>query len=300
MQNLPDLEAWAIFARVATTGSFAKAAETLGMSQPTVSKAIIRLERRLGTTLLYRTSRRISLTPIGQLVMERAKHIVREGELIEAETSAHSRAPKGLLRISAPMSFGIKYLAPLMPEFLARYPDVNLDLSFDDAVVDVVGGGFDVAIRIAAPEDSSMRTRNLCVIRRMLVTSPTYLAQRGPIGHPREIENHTCLCYASHSTSLSWRFKHASGEECNVTIDSRMRTNNAESLIPPLLAGMGMALQPEFVVADALARGDLVEVLPEWKIAQAYLSLVTPSRVIRPARVAALLDYLSESLPSAR
>lgn len=161
MQNLPDLEAWAIFARVATTGSFAKAAETLGMSQPTVSKAIIRLERRLGTTLLYRTSRRISLTPTGQLVMERAQHIVREGELIEAETSAHALAPKGLLRISAPMSFGLKYVAPLMPGFLARYPDVNLDVSFDDAVVDVMGGGFDVAIRIAAPEDSSMRAQSM-------------------------------------------------------------------------------------------------------------------------------------------
>ena len=299
MQNLPDLEAWAIFARVATTGSFAKAAETLGMTQPTVSKAIIRLERRLGTTLLYRTSRRVSLTPTGQLVMERAKHIVREGELIEAETSAHSRSPKGLLRLSAPMSFGLKYVAPLMPGFLARYPDVNLDVCFDDAVVDVVGGGFDVAIRIAAPEDSSVRSRNLCVIRRMLVASPTYLARHELIGHPREIESHTCLCYASHSTSLSWRFQHASGEECNVTVDSRMRTNNAESLIPALLAGMGMALQPEFVVADALARGELVEVLPEWKIAQIYLSLVTPPRVFRPARVAALLDYLSESLPSA-
>lgn len=299
MQNLPDLEAWAIFARVATTGSFAKAAETLGMSQPTVSKAIIRLERRLGTTLLYRTSRRISLTPTGQLVMERAQHIVREGELIEAETSAHALAPKGLLRISAPMSFGLKYVAPLMPGFLARYPDVNLDVSFDDAVVDVLGGGFDVAIRIAAPEDSSMRARNLCVIRRVLVASPAYLVQHGSIVHPREIEGHTRLCYASHSTALSWRFQHASGEECSVAIDGRMRSNNAESLIPALLAGMGMALQPEFVVADALARGELVEVLPEWKVAQIYLSLVTPSRVFRPARVAALLDYLSESLPSA-
>ncbi|MDR3095941.1 MAG: LysR family transcriptional regulator [Paraburkholderia sp.] len=298
MQNLPDLEAWAIFARVATTGSFAKAAETLGMSQPTVSKAIIRLERRLGTTLLYRTSRRISLTPTGQLVMERARNIVREGELIEAETTAHSRVPKGLLRISAPMSFGLKYVAPLMPGFLARYPDVNLDVSFDDAVVDVLAGGFDVAIRIAAPENSSMRARNLCVIRRMLVASPAYLAQHEPIIHPREIENHACFSYASHSAMLSWRFQHASGEECGVTIDSRMRTNNAESLIPALLAGMGMALQPEFVVAEALARGDLVEVLPEWKIAQIYLSLVTPSRVFRPARVAALLDYLSESLLS--
>lgn len=296
MPDLPDLEAWAIFARVATTGSFAKAAETLGMSQPTVSKAIIRLERRLGTTLLYRTSRRIALTPIGQLVMERARHIVREGELIEAETSAHSRAPKGLLRISAPMSFGLKYLAPLMPEFLARYPEVNLDVSFDDAAVDIVAGGFDVAIRIAAPKDSTMRVRNLYVIRRMLVTSPTYLARHGSIGHPREIEGHTCLCYASRSTSLSWRFQHTSGEECSITIDSRMRTNNAESLIPPLLAGMGIALQSQFIVADALARGELVEVLPEWKIAQTYLSLVTPSRV---NRVAALLDYLAESLPSA-
>lgn len=298
MQSLPDLEAWAIFARVATTGSFAKAAETLGMSQPTVSKAITRLERRLGTTLLYRTSRRISLTPTGRLVMERAQHIVREFELIEAQTSAHARAPKGLLRVSAPMSFGLKYVAPLMPEFLDRYPDVNLDVSFDDAVVDVVGGGFDVAIRIAEPEDSSLRARNLCVIRRILVASPSYLAQYGAIRHPQEIETHACLCYETHPASLSWRFQHASGEECNVAIDSRIRTNNAESLMPALLAGVGIALQPEFIVADALEHGDLVEVLPDWKIGQVYLSVVTPSQPIRPTCVAALLDYLSESLPS--
>ncbi|MBN3803544.1 LysR family transcriptional regulator [Paraburkholderia sp. Ac-20336] len=298
MQSLPDLEAWAIFARVASTGSFAKAAETLGMSQPTVSKAVIRLEKRLGATLLYRTSRRISLTPTGLSVMERAKHIVREFESIEAETSAHARAPKGLLRISAPMSFGLKYVAPLIPGFLARYPEVKIEVSFDDAVVDIVGGGFDVAIRIAEPEDASMRARNLYLMRRILVASPAYLAQHGPIDHPREIGAHACLCYASHSTSLSWRFQHASGEECSVTIDGRMRTNNAESLIPALLAGMGIALQPEFVVADALRHGELVELLPEWKIAQVYLSLVTPSQVIRSARVAALLDYLSQSLLS--
>jgi len=298
MQNLPDLEAWAIFARVAATGSFAKAAEMLGVSQPTVSKAILRLEKRLGTTLLYRTSRRVSLTLTGQLVMARVTHIVSEAEQIEDEASAHAHSPKGLLRITTPMSVGLRYVAPLMPGFLDRYPDVSVDLSFDAGVVDVVGDGFDVAIRIAEPEDSLMRARNLCIIRRILVASPKYLAQHEPLGHPREIKGHAGLVYASHPNALSWHFQHASGEKCSVSVDSRMRTNNAESLLPALLAGTGMALQPEFIVADALSRGELVEVLPDWETERIWLSFITPSRVIRPARVAALLEYLSENLIS--
>ena len=293
MSKLPDFEAMAILAKVAETQSFSGAAEALALSKATVSKAVSRLELRLGTTLIHRTSRRFSLTDAGRSLAARASQMVAEAESAEGEALDQAVMPRGLVRLAAPMSFGMAYVAPALPEFLATHPDVSVDLHLSDEVVDLVGGGFDCGLRIAALPDSSLTTRRLRSVRRHLVASPDYLAQRGRPTHPADLARHACLGYAYLPSGETWRLVHESGEEVVVRCTGPLRANNADALTPALCAGLGIAVQPDFIYWRDVAAGRLEVVMTDWALAPISLHLVAPGGGPRPARVTALMDYLA-------
>jgi DNA-binding transcriptional LysR family regulator len=295
MAKLPDLEALAIFAKVAETQSFSGAGEALGLSKATVSKAVSRLEERLGTTLLHRTSRRFALTETGRQLAARAAAMTAEAESAECEAMDQAVSPRGLVRLAAPMSFGMAYVAPALPEFLARHPDVSVDLHLSDEVIDLVGGGFDCALRIAALPDSSLTARRLRAVRRCIVASPSYLAQRGRPVRPEDLERHSCLGYAYLPTANSWRLTNVvTGEEATVRLNGPLRANNADALTHSVLAGLGIAEQPDFIHWKDVAEGRLEPILTDWNLPAISLHLVSPGGGgPRPARVSALMDFLA-------
>ncbi len=281
MSKLPDFEGLAIFAKVVELRSFAAAASELALSKATVSKAVSRLEERLGARLFNRTSRRLALTDAGQKLSERAARLLVDGEAAENEALAQSVAPRGLVRLAVPMTFGVKAVAPILPQFLEAYPDVAIDLHLSDAMVDLIGEGFDAGLRIASLPDSSLIARRLCAMPRHTVASPAYLKRYGRPTHPMHLAQHKCLGYAYLSTLGVWHYTNSAG-------------NNGEALMPALLAGLGIADLPDFIVGDAIASGEVEVILEDWKQTEGAVHLVTPPGGPRPARVEVLAEFLAK------
>jgi DNA-binding transcriptional LysR family regulator len=300
MAKLPDFEGLAIFAKVVELRSFAAAASELSLSRATVSKAVTRLEQRLGARLFNRTSRRLALTDAGQKLSGHAARLLADGEAAENEALAQSVAPRGLVRFAVPMTFGLKTVAPILPEFLKQYPDVAIDLHLSDAMVDLIGEGFDLGLRIASLPDSSLIARRLCAMPRHTVASPAYLKAHGRPTHPMHLAEHRCLGYAYLSTPGVWQFTNAKGEQASVRPSGPLRVNNGEALMPALLAGLGIADLPDFIAGDAIASGKVEVILKDWKQTEGAVHLVMPPGGPRPARVEVLADFLARHFAKAK
>lgn len=293
---VPDFEAWDLFVAVAEAGSFAGAARARNLSVPTVSRAVARLEQRLGATLFHRTSRRLSLSALGQEALGEAQALVLAAQRMEERLGEATSVPAGQIRLAAPLEFGRAHIAPLLPEFLARHPQVSIDLSLDDARIDIVATGHDVVLRIGQLADSSLIARRLCPVQRILVASPAYLEAHGRPRHPADLAKHQCLLYSNMTPPDVWRFSGPEGADYSVTVSGPLRANSGGALNPACLAGAGIALQPDFLVADLLADGRLEPLLCDWRPPPLGLYLITPPSPLRPLRVRLLMDWLSERL----
>lgn len=294
MTHLPDLEAWAIFAKVVEKGSFSQASEDLGLAKTTVSKAITRLEKRMQTSLLHRTTRKLSLTESGRLVLERATRILSDGTAIEADILEEAAVPRGMIRIASTTGFGLTALARVLPDFMNAYPEVEIDLHLTEDRVDVVAEGFDIAVQIGQSEDSTLRSSRLFSLRRPLVASPAYVARYGMPEHPSDLEHFPTLVPSNVPWAADWEFTRDGHAPVAVRVTGRCQINNAQAMLPSLLGGVGMALMPEFVVSRDIEDGRLVELMPGWSAVPGSIYLISPPGRARPARVRVLIDFLRE------
>lgn len=296
MSKLPDFEAMAIFAKVVELRSFAAAASELALSKATVSKAVTRLEERLGARLFNRSSRRLALTDAGRTLSARAGQLLADAEAAENEALSQAASPRGLVRLAVPMTFGQRVIAPLLPQFLAEYPDVSVDLHLSDAMVDLIGEGFDIGVRIARLPDSSLVARRLCPMPVQTVAAPSYLKKYGRPTHPMHLAQHRCFSYAYRTSPEVWHYFNDAGEQVSVRPSGPLRVNNGEAVLPSLIAGLGIADLPDFIIGEAIAKKQVEVILKGWKQPAGAVHLVMPPGGPRPARVEVLIGFLATHL----
>lgn len=281
-----------VFSAVVDASSFVGAAENLGMSKAAVSRYVSELEQRLGVRLMHRTTRKLSLTPEGEVFLARCRDILSSIEASEAELSTRSVTASGLLKLSVPVSFGISHLAPLWSDFLDAHPQVTLDVQLADRVIDLVEEGFDLAVRIARLPDSSLVSRRLASTRLVLCAAPSYLSRYGTPQHPSELTQHAVVGYSLMAMGDQWQFTGPEGP-VSVKVRPRMWSNNGDTCIAAAVQGAGIQLQPTFLIEQQLAHGQLVEILPQYRSVELGIYAVYPSRKFVPPKVRALVEFLS-------
>ena len=291
---MEPLDAMAVFARVVEAESFSGAARALGLSKSAISKQISRLEDRLGLRLLNRTTRRLSLTEAGAAFYPGCQRVVAEAEAAEQAVTHLASAPRGRLRVNAPMSFGVRHIGPALPEFLRRYPELAVDLTLNDRVVDLVEEGFDVGLRIAPLADSSLIVRRLAPNRSVLLAAPIYLQARGTPHDLGDLEDHACLIYSYQAMGEAWRLTGPEGER-RIKVSGPLRVNNGDAILAAAVGGLGIALLPCFICSEDLRAGRLVRVLPDWEAtADNAVSAVYPAARHLSPKVRAFVDFLAE------
>jgi len=290
---MEDLEAMAIFARVVEAKSFSGAARRLAIDKSAVSKAVTRLERSLGVRLLHRTTRAMSVTEAGADVYAHAARIVEEHEQARIAVGRFHSEPRGLLRISASVAFGTLHIAPALPEFLARHPEVRIDMAIGDRIVDLAEEGFDVAVRISQEPAPNLVARRLAAVNRKIVATPEYFERRGVPETPADLGRHNCLTYTHFNPHDTWRLRGPEGD-ITVPISGNLRLNDDEALSAAVLGGLGVALLPTFLIGRELHEGKLRAVLSDYVPSERHIHAVyLPNRHL-PAKVRAFIDFLLE------
>ena len=289
MDRLTSLTA---FVRVADSGGFSAAGRRLNMSTTMVSNHVLALEERLGARLLNRTTRKVSLTEVGKAYYDRAIQILADIEQADDVAGALQSTPRGTLRIYT-ATHVVQFIAPVVAEFLGAYPEVKVDLSMGERTVDLIDEGFDVAIRLTPPPDSSLIVRSLATWRHVLCCSPDYLEKRGPLRQLAELAGQNCVRHALYPFGDEWRFVDRKGKPSSVRVSGNLISNSGETLRRVTLQGGGVCLAPGFLIADDLDQGRLIRLLPEYRPVEFAMNAVYPHRHHLSAKVRTFIDLLA-------
>jgi DNA-binding transcriptional LysR family regulator len=284
-----------VFATVVECGSFAGAAEQLHLSATATSRHVADLEKHLGAQLLQRSTRRLNLTEIGTSYYDRCRLILADVEEAEVQASTAESQPRGVLRISLPHSFGLRYIAPLIPEFCRRFPELQLEFNFSDRTIDLVEEGIDMALRITGELKTSLVARKLAPVSIVCCAAPTYLENHGVPEHPNDLRQHNCLTYSYAPTANTWSFTDH-GKAINVQVKGSLRANNGDMNRLAAINGLGVIVLPSFMICEELRTGKLLQVLEAFPIPEIQVYAVYLPGARRAARIRAMVDFLWEAL----
>lgn len=282
-----------VFTAVVDAGSFVGAADRLGLSRGMATRYVAGLEEHLGVRLLHRTTRKLSLTEAGVDYNERAIQVLEMISEAESSVAQEASTPRGTLRVSSSNAFGARHLGLAIAEYLQRYPGVQVDVTLNDRMVDMVEEGFDVAIRVASKIDPGLVSRKLARSRLVVCASPGYLQKHGAPSVPEDLAQHQCLTYSYVSSPNEWHFK-KEREERRIQVSGNLRGNSGDILRNAAVEGLGITLQPDFMIYEALREGTLVRILPDWETDDLAVFAVYPNRKFLPPKVRSFIDFLVE------
>jgi DNA-binding transcriptional LysR family regulator len=284
-----------VFAAVVDTGSFAGASDKLDLSRGMATRYVAQLEQHLGVRLLTRSTRRLSLTEVGSEYYQRAVQVLAMVEESERSLAHQASVPRGTLRLSSSVAFGIHHLGWVVTEYLQQYPEVQIDVVLNDRTVNLIEEGFDLAIRIGRELEPGLIARRIAPTEVVACAAPDYLKRLGTPKQPEDLVGHNCLSYAYWSLGNEWRFR-KNGVERKVAVSGNLRGNTGDILIDAAIKGLGILLQPSFLVYEALRDKRLVRILPEWEVDPLFVYAVYPDRKFLPSKVRSFIDFIADRM----